>query len=71
MTNDYNALIIRAERLIKGDIVQRHGVAYRVRLAEKTSLTRVRLVLEPVEASTPDLRLIIERDLVFLVLLLV
>lgn len=69
--SDCNSLIIRAERLIKGDVILWYNTTWRVSAAEKTSLTKIRLVLEPIETDTWPVRTTVERGLVFRVLLLV
>lgn len=67
----YNILALRAERLIEGDIIWWAHATWRVRRAEKTSPTRIRLVLEPVETDSKPIDTIVERDRVLLAMLLV
>ena len=72
MTKD--SILIRAERLIKGDIVLWGGATWQVRLAEPTSLTELEIVLEYTHGDQddpPDLRTVVSRDSKFRALLLV
>lgn len=72
MTED--SILIRAERLIHGDIVLWGGATWQVRLAEPTSLTEMEIVLEYVHGGCDDhsdLRTTVSRDRKFRVLLLV
>lgn len=71
MTGD--SLPIRAERLIRGDIVLWGGASWQVRLAEPTSLTELEIVLEYAHGDQDDhsdLRMVVSRDSKFRVLLL-
>lgn len=69
MTED--SILIRAERLVRGDIVLWADVTWRVYLAERTSTTELELVMECVSHDHPDLRTTVSRDRKFRVLLLV
>lgn len=72
MTED--SILIRAERLIKGDIVLWANASWRIGLIEPTSLTEFEIVLEYVHGDQddhPDLRTTVSRDRKFRVLLLV
>lgn len=66
-----DSLPIRAERLIRGDIVLWGGASWQVRLAEPTSLTELEIVLEYTHGDHQDLRTVVSRDSKFRVLLLV
>lgn len=65
-----DSLSIRAERLVRGDIVLWGGATWQVRLAEPTSLTELEIVLEYTHGDHPDLRTVVSRDSKFRVLLL-
>ena len=68
-----DSLSIRAEQLVRGDIVLWGGASWRVRLAEPTSLTELEIVLEYAHGDLddhPDLRTVVSRDSKFRVLLL-
>mgnify|MGYP000428957661 CR=1 FL=1 len=68
-----DSLPIRAERLIRGDIVLWGGATWQVRLAEPTSLTELEIVLEYAHGDQDDhsdLRTVVSRDSKFRVLLL-
>lgn len=69
MTGD--SILIRAERLVSGDIVLWGGATWQVRLAEPTSLTELEIVLEYTLGDHSDLRTVVSRDSKFRVLLLV
>lgn len=63
MTED--SILIRAERLIKGDIVLWANVSWRIGLIEPTSLTELEIVLEYVHGDRddhPDLRTTVSRN---------
>lgn len=69
-----NSILIRAERLIKGDIVLWDNTSWRVGLIEPVSLTEFEIVLEYVHGSCddhPDLRTTVSRDRKFRTLHLV
>lgn len=68
MTED--SILIRAERLIRGDIILWGGATWQVRLAEPTSLTELEIVLEYTHGDHSDLRTVVSRDSKFRVLLL-
>lgn len=65
MTKD--SILIRAERLVKGDIVLWGGSTWQVRLAEPTSLTELEIVLEYTHGDHSDLRTVVSRDIKFLI----
>lgn len=69
-----DSLPIRAERLIRGDIVLWGGATWQVRLAEPTSLTELEIVLDGYthgdQDDPSDLRTVVSRDSKFRVLLL-
>lgn len=72
MTED--STLIRAERLIKGDIVLWANASWRVGLIEPVSLTEFEIVLEYVHGGCDDhsdLRTTVSRDRKFRALLLV
>lgn len=72
MTED--SILIRAERLVRGDVIAFGGASWRVRLAEPTSLTELEVVLEYIHGDRddhPDLRTTVSRDRKFRALLLV
>lgn len=63
MTED--SILIRAERLIKGDIVLWANVSWRIGLIEPVSLTEFEIVLEYVHGGCDDhsdLRTTVSRD---------
>ena len=69
-----DSLPIRAERLIRGDIVLWGGATWQVRLAEPTSLTELEIVLEYGHGDRDDhsdLRTVVSRDCKFRALYLV
>lgn len=69
-----NSILIRAERLIKGDIVLWDNTSWRVGLIEPVSLTEFEIVLEYVHGGCddyPDLRTTVSRDRKFRALHLV
>lgn len=72
MTED--SILIRAERLVRGDIVLWANATWRVRLKEPVSLSEFEIVLERVQGDDDrgkDLRTTVGRDRKFRVLLLV
>ena len=69
MTED--SILIRAERLIKGDIVLWANASWRVRLIEPTSLSELEIVLECVSADSQDIHTTVGRDRKLRALLLV
>ena len=72
MTED--SILIRAERLIKGDIVLWGEASWRIGLIEPVSLTEFEIVLEYVPGGCDDhsdLRATVSRDRKFRALLLV
>ena len=69
MTED--SILIRAERLVRGDIVLWANATWRVGLIEPVSLTEFEIVLEYVHGDRSDLRTTVSRDRKFRVLLLV
>ena len=72
MTKD--SILIRAERLIKGDIVLWANTSWQVRLIEPVSLTEFEIVLEYVHGGCDDhsdLRTTVSRDRKFRALRLV
>lgn len=72
MTED--SILIRAERLVKGDIVLWANASWRIGLIEPVSLTEFEIVLEYVRGGCDDhsdLRTTVSRDRKFRVLLLV
>lgn len=69
MTED--SILIRAERLVRGDVVLWGGASWRVCMAEWVSTTELELVLECVSSDSPDIRTTVSRDRKFRVLLLV
>lgn len=66
MTED--SILIRAERLIRGDIILWSGATWQVQLAEPTSLTELEIVLEYTHGDQDDLRTVVSRDSKFRVL---
>lgn len=67
-------ILIRAERLVRGDIVLWANVTWRVRLKEPVSLSEFEIVLERVQGDddrAKNLRTTVGRDRKFRVLLLV
>lgn len=67
-----DSLPIRAERLIRGDIVLWGGATWEVQLAEPTSQTELEIVLEYTHGDQDDhsdLRTVVSRDSKFRVLL--
>lgn len=66
-----NPILIRAERLVRGDVVLWGGASWRVGLIEPVSLTEFEIVLEYVRGGYSDLRTTVNRDRKFRVLLLV
>lgn len=72
MTED--SILIRAERLVKGDIVLWANAGWRIGLIEPVSQTEFEIVLEYVHGDRddhPDLRTTVSRDRKFRVLCLV
>lgn len=72
MTED--SILIRAERLIKGDVVLWANTSWRIGLIEPVSLSELEIVLEYVHGDCDDhsdLRTTVGRDRKFRVLLLV
>ena len=72
MTED--SILIRAERLIKGDVVLWANTSWQVRLIEPVSLTEFEIVLEYVHGGCDDhsdLRTTVSRDRKFRALRLV
>lgn len=72
MTED--SILIRAERLIKGDIVLWANTSWRIGLIEPVSLTEFEIVLEYVHGGRddhPDLRTTVSQDRKFRALRLV
>lgn len=69
MTED--SILIRAERLIRGDVVLWGGASRRIGLIEPVSLTEFEIVLEYAQGGRSDLRTTVSRDRKFRVLLLV
>lgn len=69
MTED--SILIRAERLIKGDIVLWANASWRIGLIEPVSLTEFEIVLEYVHGDHSDLRTTVSRDRKFRALRLV
>lgn len=72
MTED--SILIRAERLIKGDIILWANTSWRIGLIEPVSLSEFEIVLERVQGDDDrgeDLRTTVGRDRKFRVLLLV
>lgn len=69
-----DSILIRAERLIRGDVVLWANASWRVGLIEPVSLTEFEIVLEYVHGGCDDhsdLRTTVGRDRKFRVLLLV
>lgn len=69
-----NSILIRAERLIKGDIVLWANASWRIGLIEPVSLTEFEIVLEYVHGGrddSSDLRTTVSRDRKFRALRLV
>jgi hypothetical protein len=69
-----DSILIRAERLVRGDIVLWANATWRVRLKEPVSLSEFEIVLEPVQGDddrVKNLRTTVGRDRKFRVLLLV
>jgi len=69
MTED--SILIRAERLIKGDIVLWANTSWRIGLIEPVSLTEFEIVLEYGCDGHSDLRTTVSRDRKFRALRLV
>lgn len=69
MTED--SILIRAERLVRGDIILWANTSWRVLIAEKTSTTELELVMECASYDHPDLRTTVSQDRKFRALLLV
>lgn len=72
MTED--SILIRAERLVKGDVVLWANTSWLVRLIEPVSLSELEIVLERVQGDddmAENLRTTVGRDRMFRVLLLV
>lgn len=66
-----DSILIRAERLIRGDVVLWGNASWRVGLIEPVSQTEFEIVLEYVQGGHSDLRTTVSRDRKFRVLLLV
>ena len=66
-----NSILIRAERLIRGDIILWANASWRVGLIEPVSLTEFEIVLEYVHGGCSDLRTTVSRDRKFRALRLV
>lgn len=60
MTED--SILIRAERLVRGDVIAFGGASWRVGLIEPVSLTEFEIVLEYVHGDHSDLRTTVSRD---------
>lgn len=69
MTED--SILIRAERLVRGDVIAFGGASWRVGLIEPVSLTEFEIVLEYVHGDHSDLRTTVSRDRKFRALRLV
>lgn len=72
MTED--SILIRAERLVKGDVVLWANTSWQVRLIEPVSLSELEIVLERVQGDddmAENLRTTVGLDRKFRVLLLV
>lgn len=69
MTED--SILIRAERLIRGDIVLWANCSWRIGLIEPVSPTEFEIVLECVRDDSSDLRTTVSRDRKFRALRLV
>ena len=72
MTDD--SILIRAERLVKGDVVLWANATRRVRLIEPTSLSELEIVLERIQSDDDEaenLRTAVGRDRKLRALLLV
>lgn len=66
-----DSILIRAERLVRGDIVLWANATWRVRLKEPVSLSEFEIVLERDDDRVKNLRTTVGRDRKFRVLLLV
>lgn len=72
MTED--SILIRAERLVKGDVVLWANTSWQVRLIEPTSLSELEIVLERIQSDDDEvenLRTTVGRDRKLRALLLV
>lgn len=69
MTED--SILIRAERLVRGDVIAFGGASWRIGLIELVSLTEFEIVLEYVHGGHSDLRTSVSRDRKFRALRLV
>lgn len=69
MTED--SILIRAERLVKGDVVLWANTSWQVRLIEPVSLSELEIVLERDDDMAENLHTTVGRDRKFRVLLLV
>lgn len=69
MTED--SILIRAERLVRGDVVLWGEASWRIGLIEPVSLTEFEIVLEYAHGDCSDLRTTVSRDRKFRVLRLV
>ena len=69
MTED--SILIRAERLVKGDVVLWANTSWQVRLIEPVSLSELEIVLGCDDDMAENLRTTVGRDRKFRVLLLV
>nr|DAY44242.1 MAG TPA: hypothetical protein [Caudoviricetes sp.] len=69
-----DSILIRAERLVKGDVVLWANITWRVRLIAPSSLSELEIVLERIQSGDDEaenLRTTISRDRKLQVLLLV
>lgn len=70
-----DSMLVRAERIIKGDVVLWANAPWRIGLIEKTSPTELEIVLEPVhtyddQVDHSDIRTTVEQDRKFRVLMM-
>ena len=66
-----DSILIRAERLVRGDVIAFGGASWRIGLIEPVSLTEFEIVLECVHDDRSDLRTTVSRDRKFRALRLV
>ena len=66
-----DSILIRAERLVRGDIVLWANAPWRVQLKEPVSLSEFEIVLQGDDDRVKNLRTTVGRDRKFRVLLLV
>lgn len=68
-----DSVLVRAERLIKGDVVLWANATWCIGLIEKTSLTELEIVLERIHTGDDrsDIRTTISRDRKFRALFLI